>query len=231
MDEFKLTCFLPCRSGSQRVKDKNTRRFSSEKGGLIAIKLRQLLRVDDVSEIVLSTNDSKVISIANSFDERRIRIHKRKDSLSSSVTSTDQLVPHALDLIGAGHILWTHVTSPFFNSEYYISVIKEYKAAIATGYDSLLTANPIRGFVWDNAGPINYDRSIEKWPRTQTLTPLYEVNSAAFIAHSDIFRKLGDRIGRAPYIHTTDKLAGFDIDWPEDFAVAEAILNSGIASI
>ena len=53
----KVTVFLPMRKGSQRIKNKNIRDFSGIKGGLSFIKISQLLKVESISRIVISTDD------------------------------------------------------------------------------------------------------------------------------------------------------------------------------
>jgi CMP-N-acetylneuraminic acid synthetase len=78
-------------------------------------------------------------------------------------------------------------------------------------------------FLWDTDGPINYDRNVEKWPRTQTLRPLYEVNSAIFIASTEIYGRDADRIGRSPLLYEISKDKTVDIDWPDDFEIAERL--------
>lgn len=120
----KVTCFLPCRAGSQRVVRKNIKPFASYEYGLIQIKLRQLLDSKMIDEIVLSTNDAEILSYAKSMNEPRLRLHRRVEELSSSATSTDQLVAHALEIVPEGHILWTHVTSPFITAKHYDEVIE-----------------------------------------------------------------------------------------------------------
>lgn len=67
--------------------------------------------------------------------------------MSSSDTSTDQLVAHALELIPDGHILWTHVTSPFITEKHYDQIIRAYFDELARGYDSLMTTTAIHGFL------------------------------------------------------------------------------------
>ncbi|MCK7544317.1 acylneuraminate cytidylyltransferase family protein [Marinobacter bryozoorum] len=223
----KVTCFLPCRAGSQRVVRKNIKPFASYEHGLIEIKLRQLLAAEGIDEVVLTTNDADILAYAESLDEPRLRLHRRVEELSSSATSTDQLVAHALELIPEGHILWTHVTSPFITAKHYDEVIRIYREQREQGYDSLMTTTAIHGFLWQDEQPMNYDRTIEKWPRTQTLAPVHEVNSGAFLAPADLYRELDDRIGRRPYLYAMDKFTSFDIDWPEDFVIAECILEKG----
>ena len=40
-----ITAFIPCRAGSERIAKKNTKLFAGKEGGLLAIKLEQLLKV------------------------------------------------------------------------------------------------------------------------------------------------------------------------------------------
>lgn len=226
----KVTCFLPCRAGSQRVVKKNIKPFVGYEYGLIQVKLQQLLTAKEIDEVVLTTNDADIMAYAESLGNSRLRLHRRVEELSSSETSTDQLIAHALELISEGHILWTHVTSPFITAKHYDDVIQSYFKQREKGYDSLMTTTEIHGFLWQDEQPMNYDRAIEKWPRTQTLAPVHEVNSGAFLAPADLYRELDDRIGRRPYLYVMDKFTSFDIDWPEDFIIAECLLEKGLVT-
>ena len=230
-DDDAVICFLPCRKGSERVPRKNLRPFGPYANGLLEVKLRQLTAARRIDRIVLSTNDEEILDYAGRLGEARIMLHRRDDALASSATSTDDLVAHALDLIGAGHILWTHVTSPFVTAAVYDAVIDGYRAGLAEGYDSLMSTTIIHGFLWGQSGPLNYDRAVEKWPRTQTLAPVHEVNSAVFLAPSRVYDRLGDRIGQRPLLHGMDRIVGMDIDWEEDFRIAEALLAQGLARV
>ncbi len=227
----KVTCFLPCRQGSQRVPNKNIKKFSTFEFGLIQIKLQQLQESKCIDEIVLTTNDASILEYAKSLSFTKLRIHRRDDSLASSETSTDQLVSHALELITDGDILWTHVTSPFINSKCYDSIIRAYQAKKQEGFDSLMTVSEIQSFLWKDGAPINYDRKIEKWPRTQTLEPISEINSGVFLASHSIYADINDRVGKTPYLYPLNKLVGFDIDWPEDFIIAECMIEKGLIDI
>lgn len=81
----------------------------------------------------------------------------------------------------------------------------------------------LQTFVWDTEGSLNYDRNVEKWPRTQTLKPVFEINSSVFIADIGIYQKQKDRIGRTPLLFCVSKEHNFDIDWEDDFRIAEEI--------
>lgn len=212
--------FLPCRAGSKRVPRKNVRPFGPFSDGLIQLKLLQLLD-SQVSRIVVSSDDEVVLDVASRLADPRITLHERDASLGQDSTSTDELVPHAAALIEEDQILWTHVTSPFVDGPVYDDLID--RLGRTEGHDSLMTVNALRSFIWNTKGPVNYDRSVERWPRTQTIEPLYEVNSAAFIAPRSVYVATGDRIGARPLLAELDHVTGFDIDWPDDFELAELL--------
>lgn len=228
---MSIKCFLPCRKGSERVPYKNTRPFAGYCQGLLELKLNQLLAVAEIETVVLSTNDEEILGFGEGLNHPKLQLHKRIDSLALSCTSTDQLISHALNLIPDSHILWTHVTSPFITSKDYQSIIEAYLSCLESGYDSLMTTHKIQGFLWDENKPINYDRALEKWPRTQTIKPIYEVNSGVFLSHASNYQQFSDRIGNKPKLYTLDKIKSFDIDWLDDFAIAECIAKSGLVNL
>lgn len=222
-----ITVFLPCRKGSQRVPDKNTRPFAGEEGGLLVLKLKQLLSASRIDRVVLSTNDEKVMALAGTVEDSRLEVKVRPDVLSSSSTSTDDLIDYVPNLIESGVVLWTHVTSPFVVGADYDQMIAAYEQALTEGYDSLMTVTKVQKFLWNEQEPINYDRNKEKWPRTQTIAPIWEVNSAAFIAPIEVYKNLEDRIGNKPHFYELEESKGFDIDWELDFLMAEKMWEHG----
>ena len=219
-----VKAFLPMRAGSERVPKKNIRNFANVEGGLCKIKLEQLISCDAVEEIFVSTDDAKVFEICRSMSSRKIKLLERPKELALSSTSTDELIKYVTEIIPDGHILWTHVTSPFINSKLYDDIIEEYFANLSK-FDSLMTVTKIQKFLWNDSEPLNYNRAEEKWPRTQTISPVWEVNSGAFIASREIYEMYEDRIGSKPYLLEIDENASFDIDWMSDFEIAEAFYS------
>jgi CMP-N-acetylneuraminic acid synthetase len=218
---MQVTCFLPCRAGSERIPHKNTRQIAHHHDGLVGIKLQQLQASDRIEKVVLSTDDELKIELAQYYP--KVEIHRRRPDLCRNDTSTDALIAHAVELIPSGHILWTHVTSPFLSD--YDSLIRDYFKLLALGLDSLMTTTVMHGFLWRHGRPLNYARDLERWPRTQTITPVHEINSGAFIASADIYRQ-GDRIGKNPYLCSLTPTQSIDIDMPGDFDLAERLLRA-----
>ena len=89
-------------------------------------------------------------------------------------------------------------------------------------YDSAFSAEKIQTFAWYRGRPLNY--SPENIPRTQTIEPVYIETSAFFIFPRALWRERHRRIGDRPYMAVVDRIEGLDIDYPEDFAMAEVIV-------
>ena len=220
-----INVFLPMRAGSERVPKKNTKTFSGIKGGLCRIKLEQLIQCKLIDSILVSTNDLEVVKITNSFNSKKIKVVLRPNELASSRASTDDLIKYVPEVMPDGHILWTHVTSPFINLDVYNQAIEKYFENL-DHFDSLMTVTKIQKFIWNDNEPVNYNRDMEKWPKTQTIKSLWEVNSGIFLAHKSIYELNNDRIGYMPYLFQLSDEIAFDIDWMTDYKIAEALYLS-----
>ena len=151
-----INVFLPMRAGSERVPNKNTKTFSGIKGGLCKIKLEQLIKCNLIDTILVSTNDPEVVKIANTFNSKKIKVIIRPNELASSSASTDDLIKYVPGVMPDGHILWTHVTSPFISSEVYGQIIERYLEKLED-FDSLMTVTKLQKFIWKDSEPVNYN--------------------------------------------------------------------------
>lgn len=221
----KVSVFLPTRKGSERVINKNTRYFAGVKGGLLSIKLQQLLKLEQVTEIVLSTNDPASIEVARSIKERKIKIIQRPEELALSTTNLSDLIDYAPGICQEEHLLWTHVTSPFTTDKEYHRAINDYFKALNTNqFDSLMSGRWFQNFLWSPTTNtvINKEGNL-KWPRTQDLVKLFEVDSAIFLAAKTVYYQEKDRVGKFPFLFEQKSQASFDVDWEDDFEIAEKL--------
>ena len=70
------------------------------------LKLNQLIKVKQINEIILSTDDKK-IKFAKKFNNKKIKYYRPK-KLSTSKTKTDNLIKYAGNLFNKNeHVLWT----------------------------------------------------------------------------------------------------------------------------
>lgn len=95
-----------------------------------------------------------------------------------------------------------------------------------TGYDSLVSVKELRNFLLDKAGHLVNNNTNLPWPRTQDLEPLYEINHAIFLAKREVYTQMANRIGEKPLLFLMDELHSKDIDWEEDFVIAEMMYKN-----
>lgn len=217
---------IPCRKGSQRVLNKNTRPLPRYPGGLLELKLRQIFASKELAGVVLSTDDPLCIEIAQGLQRpgRSLTIVERPEHLAVADT-LDAFVDYVPTIMPPGAVAWMHVTSPFFDENCMDRAVQHYRQGVADGEgDSLMGVSRIQSFLWDETGCVSHDRALAKWPQTQDLRPLYEVNSTIFVMDRDLMVGHRDRIGDRPILHHVDRKNAFDIDWPDDFTLLQHFL-------
>ncbi len=223
----KIAFFLPTRKGSERVKNKNTRPFANIEGGLVENKLQQLLATKLVDEIIFSSNDEACIEVANKYrTDSRLKIIPRPNELCLSTTNLQDLICYVPTVTNAEHILWGHVTTPLANAKQYDAGIKLYFNKLCEGYDSLVGVKELRNFLLNKKGKLINNTTPIPWPRTQDLEPLYEINHTMFLAKREVYINQKNRIGKKPLLYVMDELHSFDIDWPDDFIMAEMMYKN-----
>ena len=227
---MSISIVLPIRKGSQRVKNKNIKPFSKNGDSLTEIKIRQLLRLKNIDEIVVTSNYNEAIEQIKKItkDDSRVKIDIRPDYLCQSTTIVKELIEYMPTITTAPHILWTHVTSPFVNELDYQDAIDRYFEALKKDYDSIMSVTEIRQFLWSNQEKkiINTNSNIDtKWVQTQDLEPLYEINHAFYINSRENYIEMSDRIGVNPYLYILKSSKTIDIDWEDDFKLARKIFD------
>lgn len=225
---MSIGIFLPVRKGSQRVKDKNTKVFGGYEGGLLELKICQLIKVPDIAEIVISTNDENAFEIVEkSFSKiKNLRIVKRPAKLACADTDLGDLIKYASGIMATEVILWTHVTSPFCDEKVYSEAIKLFNSLTTKEFDSLVSVQKFQNFLWDREKNDIINRKGKKiWPATQDLKELLEINNAIFLAPKKFYDKKRNRIGNSPFFFEMEKIPSLDIDVEEDFKIAEAVYD------
>ena len=219
-----LSVFIPIRKGSKRIKDKNTKTLLNFKYGLTEIKIMQLNKFRKIFkkkfkkiklEFVVSTDCPKVKKFIHKFSW--IKLHRRQKSLSS-----DDSLPHLIRFVPnicvIYYILWTHVTSPYFNERDYLDFIGAFLKKKIKKNPKVHLADKIQKFIINSSNKwISHNNKIKNWPRTQDLKPLYIVNSAAFISSRNVYINQKDRLCKKPIPILSRLNSGFDIDDMQDF--------------
>lgn len=222
----KVAFYLPTRKGSERVINKNTRPFAGIEGGLVENKVKQLLETKLIDEIIFSSNDEACMAVAEKYKDSRLRIIERPEELCLSTTNLQELICYVPTVTDADHILWGHVTTPLCGADQYDASIKLYLEKLDEGYDSLVGVTEMKNFLLNKEGKLINNTTNIPWPRTQDLEALYPINHTIFLAKREVYVEQKNRIGKKPLLHIMDELHSFDIDWPDDFTIAEIMYKN-----
>ena len=150
-----------------------------------------------------------------------MRFLRRSEELDRDTTLGREIYDSFTAEVEADLYVLAHATSPFIRAE---TVADALRKVVSGEYDSAFSAEKIQTFAWYEGRPLNY--SPENIPRTQTIEPVYIETSAFFIFPRALWTGRHRRIGDRPYMAVVDRIEGLDIDYPEDFTMAEIIAAS-----
>lgn len=211
---MKTVAFVPIRLNSQRVAGKNMRLLGGKP--LMCHILQTLTEVEGLDEVYVYCSDESIREIL----PEGVRFLHRDPSLDSDTTLGKDIYDAFTREVDADWYVLAHATSPFICR----STIEEALAKVHSGEaDSSFSAERVQTFAWFEGKPLNY--SLDHIPRTQTIEPVYVETSAFFIFSRDLWCERGRRIGDNPHIAVVDHIEGLDIDYPEDFKMAELIMS------
>lgn len=214
------TAIVPVRKGSRRLKGKNIAPFAGST--LLEYKIDQLQKVSKITNIVVSSDCNKMLSMALA---KGAKVHKRADEYCDEKTQPfGEVVAHICRNVEGEHVIWATCTSPLVEPHHYIHAIETYEEKIRQGYDSLMSVEEFRRYVWTEEGPLNYELGVKHVP-SQELSPLYRVTDGILIAPRKKMIEWKYFHGIKPYMYVMDKRSSVDIDDPLDMACARAWLN------
>ena len=88
-----ISVIIGARSGSKRVKNKNTRLLNGKP--LIVYTIEQALQLSNISNIFVSSNDPEVKEICSNFNE--VTFIQRPDEISTHVSKDIEYINHILE--------------------------------------------------------------------------------------------------------------------------------------
>lgn len=209
---MKTVAFVPIRLNSQRVAGKNLRQLGGKP--LLCHILDVLRQCERIDETYVYCSDESIRPLL----PEGVRFLRRDEKLDRDTTLGREIYDAFTAEIEADVYVLAHATSPFIRPETIDGALEK----VSSGdYDSAFSAEKIQTFAWYDGRPLNY--SLDDIPRTQTIEPVYVETSAFFIFPRELWSERHRRIGDRPYMAVVDRIEGLDIDYPEDFAMAEVI--------
>jgi len=193
---MKIAALIPARSGSIRVRDKNSRLLG--KYPLLGRKIKQL-QSSKVDEIFLGSDDSSYLAIAERFGATPIL---RSDfACDESVSTSNDMIadftariPDDFDII-----MWVHCTNPFLYARHYDAALELFQKNVPS-YDSLLSVQKVQNHMWKNeSSPLNYNPWGSAHTLARNLQPVYFQTGGIFIQWAQNIKKnhyfFGDKPG------------------------------------
>lgn len=215
-----ITAIIPVREGSRRLKNKNVAPFAGT--NLLINKINQLKQVEEIDEILVSSDSDKMLAMAK---KNGTQIHKRAPEYCDETSKTfGEVVAHVCEHAKTEDILWATCTAPLVFPKHYKEAIALYRKALSQGYDSLVSMEKFKRYLWDENGPVNYELGLKHVP-SQQLPPLYFVTDGILLAPRQKMIEWNYFHGPHPYRYILDKRTSIDIDDGLDLACARAWLD------
>ncbi|MCC8050300.1 MAG: CMP-N-acetylneuraminic acid synthetase [Clostridiales bacterium] len=213
---MKTVAFVPIKLNNERTPGKNIKEFQDGtplmhfvQKNLVSLKKEGL-----IDEIYCYCSQKEVLH----YLIDGVELLKRPEELDRKETKGGQIYDAFVRTVVADVYVLAHATSPFVTSEHIGDCIKKVQSG---EYDSAFCAKKIQNFLWQDDKPLNFELSNPL--RTQDMKPIYMELSTPYVFTRETFLKYHSRSGVKPYICEASEVEAIDIDYPEDFNLADVV--------
>ena len=211
---MRIVAIMPIKLKNERCPGKNTRMLGEKP--LLQYELDSLKATGLCSDINVYCSDGAVVP----FLPEGVAFLKRPKELDLPTSNFTQIFSTFMSEKDADIYVYAHATAPFITVE----TMKQCIEAVKSGeYDSAFCAVKLQDYLWQDGQPLNFDAT--NLPRTQDLKPIYQETSGVYVFTKEVFQQYKRRIGVKPFIKEVTFKEAVDIDNPEDFDLAEVMLN------
>lgn len=213
---MKVAAYVPIKLNNERMPNKNIKSFDD--GTLMAhLLFNTLSAVEEIDEIYCYCSDP----IIKNYLSGRVKFLQRDKKLDQAQVKRAEIIRAFANDVDSDIILLSHVTSPFVKVE----TVRKCVNAVKSGeYDSAFTAGKVQEYLWQNNKPVNFNPA--DTVRSQDLPIIYKETSGCFVFTREIFFETGRNIGYKPFVCEVDKIEEVDINYPQDFIIANAVYMS-----
>ncbi len=233
-----VVAFIPARGGSERIPGKNIRMLAGHP--LIAYAIMGAKHSGIFDSIYVSTESGTIADVANMYGAD---ILFRPDEFSRSDSPDIQFVKHlisSLRMKSDDTFVLLRPTNPFRTTQTIKRAWREW--AIGQPSDSVRAVSHVKQHpykMWKIGEkrwmfPMSY-RRIEGTPvhdmPTQELPLILVQNGCIQIARAEVVRTFGDYTGETVLPFYTELYEGFDLNTMDDWILAEALIERGLAKL
>lgn len=220
----RIVAVIPVKEISERVPNKNFRKFTDEGMSLLDLLISRLIKIDLIDHIYIST-DKKDLKIEKNL---KLSTISRDTKYCNNITPWSDVIYNVISSLPEEddtHIMWCHTTSPLFDN--YLSALDKYLKLLDNGnYNSLVTVERAKEFLIDEKGRAwNYNFGI--WHKySQELPNLFKVTGSLFINKLSEMKKTRYVINNNPYLFEIEPLQALDIDNIWQFKLAKLLYQN-----
>ena len=212
---MKIVAIMPIKLNNERLPGKNTKILG--KKPLIQYELDNLLETNLIDSINVYCSDEMVCK----FLPIGINFIKRPAVLDLPTSNFSQIFESFMNTVDADIYVYAHATAPFITAS---EIMKQCINAVVSGeYDSAFCASKIQDYLWQDGEPLNFDAT--NIPRSQDLKSIYRETSGVYVFKKEVFEKYRRRIGLKPFVKEVSFKEAVDINNPEDFDLARALVD------
>ena len=211
---MKTIAMMPIKLHNERLPGKNTMLLGDKP--LLCYELDNLKKTGLIDEIYVYCSSDEVLP----FLPDGVIFLKRPEYLDLPTSNFTQIFERFMRKVDADIYVYAHATAPYVT----VDTMGECIEAVKSGeYDSAFCAVKIQDYLWQNGEPLNFNAS--NLPRSQDLEPIYRETSGVYVFTKEVFQKYRRRIGTNPLVKEVSFKEAVDVNNPEDFKLAEALLG------
>ena len=218
---MKITCIIPARSGSKRIKNKNIISFKGT--NLLSFVLKRITKSNLINHFVLASDEKKIYSKIGNL-KKKVNFYKRGKSCSKDSSSSESVI---LNYLKETHddsdiLILLQITNPFIKKNLLDEAVTEF---IKYNFDTMLSAVKSKHFLWKNkknAKSINYN--YKKRPRSQNFSEFFLENGSFYIFYRKNFLKYRNRLHGKIGIFEMPKETMHEIDDLDDLKIIKKLI-------
>lgn len=178
--------------------------------------LEKLVNCNLIDEVYLDSESDIILDYADHLNYHKF---KRDIQLSTNRTDGHKLFYNEISQVDADIYMQVLCTSPFIKEttiENCIKVLLENE-----NYDSVVLVRKEKQYLWDEDGP-TYD--INNIPNSNDLPDTIIESMGLYAIRSEVALRKKMRIGDMPYLMQCDPIEGIDVNYQNEFDLANTIM-------
>ena len=223
----KILSIIPARGGSKGLPRKNLANLCGRP--LIAWTIEASLNSTYITKTVVSSDDKDILDVALGCGAEII---KRPDNIASDEATSESLVKHAIDLLGAAGdffdiVILLQPTSPLRNSQ---DVDEAFEIFFDSGASAMISTSEfdnkiLKTFTEGSDGLLKGVSSNKyAFTRRQDLPSVYMPNGAIYIINVKSFRKNESFLTSKTLNYIMSKEKSIDVDNLHDLKTIESLI-------